>query len=228
MAHSGVLRSLVKGGYRPGVVFDVGANVGNTAGEFAATFPDAAIRAFEPVAETYGHLVGRVGGWRGVTCHRLALGRDAGQVAMRVDGISPANRLVGAAEKARGVVETVERVTGDAFCAEHGIDRVGLLKIDTEGHDLDVVLGFREMILGRRVDFVQVECGLARDNDRHVTFVEAQTLMTALGYGFFGLFDLVPRKRSGVAAAFYGNAVFVRPDLAWPVPRDGAGSPTAP
>jgi hypothetical protein len=56
---------------------------------------------------------------------------------------------------------TCDAVTGDAYCAEHGIRRIDLLKIDTEGLDLRVLRGFDHMLASGAVDVVQFEYGLA-------------------------------------------------------------------
>ena len=40
----------------------------------------------------------------------------------------------------------VDVTTIDLFCAEHRIERINLLKIDTEGHDLDVIRGASNML----------------------------------------------------------------------------------
>jgi FkbM family methyltransferase len=40
----------------PNVIFDVGANTGNTAIGLARSFPDATVYAFEPVAATFSKM----------------------------------------------------------------------------------------------------------------------------------------------------------------------------
>ena len=43
-------------GWQPRVIFDVGANIGQTSARLAALFPDASIHAFEPVAASFAQL----------------------------------------------------------------------------------------------------------------------------------------------------------------------------
>lgn len=216
MAHNSVLKLLLRAGYQTDCVFDVGASVGLTVREFAHVFPQAAIHAFEPVAMTFEMLQSACADAPAVRCNRLALGRAPGQVTMAVAGASTGNRVLAPGVFTRGETEVVEQVTGEMYCRRHGIERVGFLKIDTEGRDLDVLMGFAPMVHANRIDFVQMECGLSPENALHVALSDMQAVLFAFGYRMFGLFDVMPRKRSGLASAFYGNAVYVRPDLAWP------------
>ncbi|MBS7791920.1 FkbM family methyltransferase [Roseococcus sp. SDR] len=222
MAHNAVLDLLMRGGYRTDCVFDVGASSGLTAREFAHVFPDAAIHAFEPVKLTFDMLRKACAAQPAIRCNRLALGRTPGEVTMAVAGASTGNRVLLPGTFTKGETEVVEQTTGDIYCQQNGIERIGFLKIDTEGRDLDVLIGFSAMVQAQRIDFVQMECGLSPENLLHVPLTTMQAVLFAFGYRMYGLFDLMPRKRSGLAAAFYGNAVYVRPDLAWPpVPQPG-------
>ena len=216
MGHNAVLRPLLRAGYQTDCVFDVGANIGLTAREFAQVFPEATIHAFEPVAISFDMLRAACAEQPAIRCNRLALGRSAGEVTMAVAGASMGNRVLATGASTRGETEVVPQLTGDMYCRQHGVERIGFLKIDTEGRDLDVLMGFSEMVQAQRIDFIQMECGLSPENLLHVPLGTMQTVLFAFGYRMYGLFDVMPRKRSGLAAAFYGNAVYVRPDLAWP------------
>jgi len=57
------------------VLFDVGANVGQTAININGFFPGAEIHAFEPVENTHRILCRNVRRWPTVRPHRLAMGR---------------------------------------------------------------------------------------------------------------------------------------------------------
>ena len=216
MAHNAVLRLLLKAGYSPTCIFDVGANVGLTAQEFGQSFPHAIIHAFEPVPATYDLLTANLASRPNVHCNRPALGRTFGEVKMAVAGVSPGNGVLLSGSYTKGETDIVPQLTGEEYCANRQIDQIGFLKIDTEGRDLDVLLGFGRLIQANRIDFVQMECGLAPDNSRHVPLTSMQAVLFAMGYRMFGLFDVMPQRRSNFAGAFYGNVVYVRPDLPWP------------
>jgi FkbM family methyltransferase len=197
--------------FRPGCIFDIGANVGQTVQGLRRVWPDVEIHAFEPVGSTFDKLAENVAGDARVHLHRLAFGSRPGRAQMLARPLGVMNRIVSAAGPAMPI-EEVEVVAGDSFCAAHGIDRIGLLKIDTEGHDLEVLVGFREMLAARRIDYVEVECGVAPDNAMHVPFTRLAEFLFAFGYGLFNLYTgdrfNLTRKMRG-RGMWYGNAIFV-------------------
>ena len=67
----------------PSVIFDVGANNGSTAISLAASFPEATVYAFEPVAETYRTLVQNTSTHRRVRPFNLALGAQPRRARVR-------------------------------------------------------------------------------------------------------------------------------------------------
>jgi len=51
----------------------------------------------------------------------------------------------------------VECETLDAFCSRLGVNRIDILKIDTEGHEMAVLRGASQMLSMHRVQFIYVE-----------------------------------------------------------------------
>jgi FkbM family methyltransferase len=200
-------------GYRPDVVFDVGANIGRTAIAFARGFPEATVYAFEPVAATFQRLTENVAAEARIRPFNLALGRRAGRARMRIQSLSVSNRIATWRDYYRPH-ETVTMASGDAFCVEHSIQHIGLLKIDAEGHDLEVLRGFAAMLKTSRVDLVEAEVGMNPENRMHAPFGSVQKFLERLGYRLFLLYDF------GRDAPFTGrvvlrrcNAVFASPQL---------------
>lgn len=60
------------------VMFDVGANVGDAASEFAKSHPAALIHAFEPVNETFALLSANTRPFAQIMTHQLAVGATSG------------------------------------------------------------------------------------------------------------------------------------------------------
>jgi len=184
------------------VVFDVGANVGQSAVEFRAAWPEATIYAFEPVPHTFDQLSSCLPGDERLKRFNSALGDAEGIVMMDAEGHSVRNRIVD------GGNERVSVVRGDDFCVSCGVDRINYLKIDTEGHDLAVCRGFVSMLRRRRIDLVQVEAGLNPANKLHVPLRVLCDELEGLGYSIFRLYD-----QAGFPAARRCNPVFISPEL---------------
>lgn len=200
--------------WEPAVVFDVGANVGQSVEDFGNHYPNTRIFAFEPIEKTFEALRSRVEGNDKVSTHRLAFSRRAGTMWMEAKGTSTMNRVV--PQESKNAV-SVEVQSGDAFCAQHGVSDIGYLKIDTEGHDVDVVVGFSGMLRDHRIEFIQVECSFSPHNTFHVEYSRLAALLHSFDYGLLGFFNLRPYlgryRRRGM---LFGDAVFLRDEVIHP------------
>lgn len=138
-----------------GVVFDVGANIGGWAEVLLEAHPAAQLHCFEPsssaVAQLENALQGRA------ELHQLALSdTDGTRPLLSEEAGSPLASFY-ARTPEMTVVESVATRRLDAFCIEHGITRVALLKIDAEGHELAVLRGATGML--DQIDAIQFEYG---------------------------------------------------------------------
>ncbi|MGC1272199.1 MAG: FkbM family methyltransferase [Planctomycetaceae bacterium] len=151
---------------KPLCVVDVGANRGDYA-EMVRTVllgRSLAIHCFEPSHATYALLEQACGGIDGVTLNHSGLGRSDGQLTLYSDGdgsglASLTKRNLDHFQIEFEQTETVRIRTLDGYCREHGIENIDLLKIDVEGHELDVLHGGKEMLSAGRVRLVQFEFG---------------------------------------------------------------------
>lgn len=140
------------------ILFDVGANEGQTIKKMIATCPEAIIYAFEPgkkcfesIKSTFKHS--------NVNLHNLAIGEICGVVEFNEYSWSALNSVLKRAYGTATIDNTysVEVVTIDTFCKKNGIRTINLLKTDTEGYELNVLKGASEMIKQNKVQFVYVE-----------------------------------------------------------------------
>jgi FkbM family methyltransferase len=170
----------------PGCVFDVGANIGDWSLAAAALMPGARIEAFEIVPDTAAEAAWRLAaagaGAGRVTLHPVGLSDAPGTITVaHLPGFSQGSSA--AVRQPVGDVQWRECTvqTGDAFCREHGIDHVDLLKIDVEGLESRVLKGFAGMLSAGRVDAVQFEYGHLNAS---VRFLLGDFYELFDGYGF--------------------------------------------
>lgn len=193
------------------VIFDVGANLGETVEEFRAAFPQARIFAFEPAESSFAELSQRHGGDASTHLSQVALDIAPGRSAFSDAKKSKGNALISLGLAAKNA-KLVTVATGDAFCKERGIDRIDLLKIDTEGYDLRVVMGFTEMLRSRAIGYLQVECTTTLDNHFHVHLERFIHALHPFGYRLFALTEPVRHcwaTNQPLNGIWYANAVFV-------------------
>lgn len=146
------------------VLFDVGAHTGEYAQQFLEFHSGGLIYCFEPSAEHFRLLRKRLEGRPNAHLMNFALG------AVRSEGTLYTNAKVsGLASLTRrrldhfkidmDMSEPVHVDTLDNVLSNTGVDRIDLLKIDVEGHELDVLRGAVKAFQDRIIRRVQFEFG---------------------------------------------------------------------
>jgi FkbM family methyltransferase len=160
-----------------GVAFDVGAHRGETTLKLLKAFPGTQIHSFEPMPESFA-----------------ALRRETASTPARVvnaamsDSSGVLELARGEASYQSGVNATGERLevpslTVDEYADAEGIERLGLLKIDTEGHEEAVLHGARRLLEAGAIEFVVCECEFApRPEEPHADFAALHALLEPLSY----------------------------------------------
>jgi FkbM family methyltransferase len=133
---------------------DAGANIGYMTGVLAtAVGPKGRVEAFEPHPEVFSELAENVARWRGapigeIRVHQLALSRRSGAGMLHVSAEFKANRGTAALDSQRqetGIDVPLARL--DALVAE----RIGVMKLDVEGHEVHVLGGSDALLAEQRI-----------------------------------------------------------------------------
>ena len=206
---------------RVGTVLDIGANVGQTALSYLTEFPKAAIFSFEPDPESYQKLAAAIAPHSKARAYNVALGRETGSAKLFRFKFDQTNSLL---PKARGAEQyvadaeyladigqvSVEVSTLDAFCGEHNIEKIDLLKIDTQGYELEVLNGALGLLRSAAISLIYIEVCFVRYYEGQPLFPELYQFLYNFGYRFVGLYE------SGFVTHCYhvgGNALFVHESL---------------
>jgi FkbM family methyltransferase len=176
-----------KSGCRMETVFDVGANVGQSARKFRYAFPDARIFCFEPVESVFQELQQSVAADSRIECFQMAMGSSKGVGRVYLTDHTTTSSLI-EPENSRGF-EEIQIDTVDSFAGQHGIETIDLLKVDAEGFDLEVLKGADSLLSSARVAFVLIEVGFHPGDDRHVLFDHAREFLMARGFHVYGIYD---------------------------------------
>jgi FkbM family methyltransferase len=159
------------------LVFDVGANRGAYVDLVLELLNEARVHAFEPNPVMYEQLEHRFASDPRVECLPLALGAHVGQAALYgVSGMPRDSRLTGLSSltqrdlsglgREMDMIANVEVATIDSYCKVNGIGCIDLLKLDVEGHELDVLAGAMEALKRGVVRAIQFEFGGANLDTR--------------------------------------------------------------
>lgn len=139
------------------VVIDVGANIGIVTSWFAKRARH--VYSFEPEGSNFRFLKRNVqlNGFCNVTALQKAVGDEAGLAEFCIREAFGHHGFAGP-HNSKIVEKTLVPVTTlDEFCREESIDRVSVLKIDVEGHELRVLRGFDAYLSANKVDYILFE-----------------------------------------------------------------------
>jgi len=186
--------------YKLDVIFDVGANVGQSLKSIFEALPYSKIYCFEPNPDVYRKLCENIPVRGFIRCENIALGdnRKHSFVTKKVDSVN--NQIIDIDLEILGQysedLDSCEVITGDEYCAVNNIHKIDLLKIDTEGFDLKVLHGFQEMISRSKINFIECECGMNSLNTKHAYFMDIFNFLIPHGYDVFGIYEQVREGNS--------------------------------
>jgi FkbM family methyltransferase len=192
------------------LVVDVGANIGQTVSEVLKCFPESCIYCFEPVPSTFECLTEQTGKLSNVFPINMALGERPSILPMIAKPLAEQNTLVFDAEKAKNndtKVVDVKVDTLDQFCSNNNINKINLLKVDTEGYEMNVLRGAERMLSSSCIDYILIECDFLKRSDApHGDFVEILNYLQPFQYNVVAFYS------AGVDQAgwIWGNVLFRR------------------
>lgn len=197
------------------VVLDCGAHHGRLSRLYKKSFPEAEVFAFEPTPETFKVLQANVAGVMGITAVNAAVGDVAGEIPFYLkEGDEQSNSLVppvgtgGEGEKERegGASVRVRVETIDGFCEAQGIERVDVLKLDVEGHELAALKGASRLLEAGAIDVIMAEFRIEDPRPGAVKFLELANHLAGLGYHLWGFYGLIWDENLRID---WGDAIWV-------------------
>jgi FkbM family methyltransferase len=196
-------------------IVDGGANLGEMTAQLLRAYPAAQVTAFEPAPATYARLARRFAGEPRVRTLPLALGATPGEMDFHVNRHCGTNslfpRFLGgrryfSAEDAPLETIRVPVTTLDRQAAERAIDHIDLLKLDTQGAELQILRGAQTLLQRQAIDLIYSEFFVIPHYQGAPLLWQLWQLLDGLGYSMFDLFK-GPHGRNGQWR--FGDALFV-------------------
>lgn len=142
------------------VCFDVGANVGQTIESLLEKMPKCKIHSFEPGADAFSSLEEKYHACSQVKLNNVAVSDKDEMVSFYQSRFSDLSSCLPMSEDHKTLLDSevhVRSITLQHYLESEGIDRVDLLKIDTQGYDLHVLKGAQKALESGRIGLILFE-----------------------------------------------------------------------
>lgn len=158
-----LLKSVLSNFNNP-IIFDIGANIGNYSNSIMSLSSNAKLYSFEPHPKSYKKLKENSQRYN-YQIYNFALGKEKSKLILydyeqNTDGSEHASMFKETFDniyEKKVVSFEVNVITLDDFVNENNIERINLLKIDTEGNDYNVLLGAINSIEEKIIDIIHFE-----------------------------------------------------------------------
>lgn len=149
------------------VIFDIGAQYGQTAFEYSKRFKNSKIYTFEPFNELFNILKANVKEEPGMQIFNFVFGDTIGTKKFNCNSFSATNSILetdeqGSSTGGNDLLETIGTrdinvTTIDVFVEQQQINEIDILKIDVQCYEFNVIEGARKLIFKNGVKVIYLE-----------------------------------------------------------------------
>lgn len=194
------------------MVFDVGANIGQSVNRFRIAFRSPTIHSFEPSPDAYRELLLHCRSLPDVHVWNCGVGDQDGVQLFHESDKSVMSSLLMPGEACRdGVTRSyeVDVVSIDQFAVRNEIAFIHVLKSDTQGFDLEVLKGAHQLIKLQRIGLLYFEVNFCELYQGQPKVHEMFEFLENNGYSFVSFYEMKFRRRR----AAWADALFVCDDF---------------
>lgn len=183
------------------IIFDVGANVGQSIERFSSAFKneECKIYSFEPVPKLFQILKKKYEKQKNIKLFQLALDDKIIKNKFFVYKYDKISSLIQTDEnskfhKSRQIslqqddysnfttVIEVQTSTIDNIADEQNIDKIDVLKIDTQGNEDRVLEGSKKLLNSNKIKLIELELILGFAYQRQMSFYDIEKILSPYGY----------------------------------------------
>lgn len=185
-----LLRKVLPALGKRGVIFDVGAHVGNWSKYCLSVESNLELHLFEPSKNTFEKL--SENSWpASAHLNNYGLGDKNELLELNIvdsaSGMNSLHKRHGVINAAVRAVEQIKITTLDEYCEKNGIHKIDFLKVDVEGHELAVFRGAKRMLERSAIDLIQFEYG-GCNLDARVYLLDIWKYLASNGYHIAKIF----------------------------------------
>jgi len=166
------------------IIFDVGANDGQSIERFSSIFPKSTIHSFEPIKECYEKII-QIYNKNKLIINNFALGDKDCERIFYINKNSYTSSFFKINDKyedlvnSDGINKSAKKKikTLDGYVNLHKIKKIDILKIDTQGYELNILKGAKKS-LKKKIKFIELELTIADYYKKKVNFYEIDKVLS--------------------------------------------------
>jgi FkbM family methyltransferase len=198
-------------------IFDVGAHSGDITRRFLDDFPKSVVYSFEADPRNFSRLKSAFNGDERVRAVHAAVSSHPGAAAFHLGANDYTSSLFPREDETRRYYHsqytmvdtvTVPMITLDNFCRDHEIEQIDVLKIDTQGAELDILRGAEHLLGASKIQIIVTEFFFIQHYKGVPLLDEIWGLLRRHKYE---IYDLFKGLYGSNGQARFGDAIFVSP-----------------
>lgn len=156
------------------IIFDVGANQGQTIERFNKIFKEKIIHSFEPIEFEFLKLKNKYNDRKNIFLNNFAIGSSKGEKNFFINHYTGSSSFLRVKkdtqwlnlrsqqykikpEKFLNKVNKTTIYSIDDYCTEKQIDEIDIIKVDTQGYEDEVLEGCQKMLSENKIKFIELE-----------------------------------------------------------------------
>lgn len=196
------------------IIFDVGANRGDTVKLYRSLFPSSKIYAFEPFIDSFNVLQERFKGDENIICINEALTNSIGEKILFVNESVDTNSLFQSqttglnsdlAVKNKSTIQ-VRATTLESFCLQNGIIKIDILKMDVQGSELNILKGGKQLLLNNLIELIYAETYFIQQYENQPLFYDIAIYLKDFGYNLQDIYSPIYGNRK----IAWSDCIFVK------------------
>ncbi|HLF51227.1 FkbM family methyltransferase [Flavobacterium sp.] len=174
------------------MIFDIGANQGQTIEKIKSIFPESNLHSFEPSKRSFKILKEQFGQVKKIVLNNQAVGSEKGSLEFNEYSWSHISSFLRRAFTQSEIIDNylVDIITVDAYCEENNIYNINLLKTDTEGYELNVLKGASKMLDENKIQFIFVEIFFYENYIGQSSFGDIYNYLSEKGFNMVRFYDV--------------------------------------
>jgi len=186
------------------IIFDIGANQGQSIDRFLKIYKKPLIHSFEPLPEEFNYLKKKYKNYDNISLVNLAVGEKKTKKTLNIashsgnssffeikkdsDWLDLRSKQLGINKK-NYITKKIEvnLDTVDTYCNTNSIDNINIMKIDTQLYEQQVLMGCENMIKNQKIDAIEIEIVFSSVYEKYVNFSDIEKYLLPYNYRFSGI-----------------------------------------